>query len=266
MKKTELNAVSEELYTDGIHLFCYSLADSTNKRARCYIEENASTAKLPVLFFADGQTAGRGRLGRSFFSPSHSGVYMTLLLKAPKNSQTFTRITSLCAVSAADAIYRELGVKVLIKWVNDLYLDGKKVAGILAESFEQGGERYVALGIGINIFSSELPDDIKDKAGFIIGGASDGSRAQRLHLAISVAKELIAALDSDDVSKYMEKYRSLSCVIGERISFVRENMRQSGRAIDVTDLGALTVELDSKEIIELSTGEISIFVEKGEEQ
>ena len=133
----------------GISLIRYAITDSTNTRAKEYI--NSGDEPIPALFIADGQTDGRGRMGRSFYSPEQTGLYATLLFKAPKSEDRLLSLTSLAAVAAAEAIDELLGVSVEIKWVNDLYKNGRKVAGILAESFERYSQRYIALGIGINL-------------------------------------------------------------------------------------------------------------------
>lgn len=252
----------EKMDVDGLRVFRYGLTDSTNKRAREYVADD-DAPYTPTLFFADGQTEGRGRLGRSFFSPKETGVYMTLLLKAPKSSEHFTLITSLIAVAASDAIYDTLGIKVSVKWVNDLYLGEKKVAGILAESFVSGEDRYVALGVGINLCTRDFPDDIREKAGSLVRVddiSVDGEK--RFELALRLCRGLIEALESEDVSGYIERYRSMSCVIGKRVRYVQNGEEHEGLAVGITDLGALTVELDGGDRVELSSGEISLFIKK----
>ncbi len=266
---TELEKIIKAIDAEGIRLFRYELTASTNRCARCYVEEE-ELPKSPALFFANGQSEGRGRLGRSFFSPSSTGVYMTLLLNAPRNSERFALMTSLCAVAVADAIISVLGVGVGIKWVNDLYLNERKVAGILAESFlSPKGERYVSLGIGINLCTADFPADIADKAGALFeytDNSDKTSEALRLTLAFEICKKMIRALGADDVSAYMERYRQLSCVMGKRVGFTDGGEVSYGVAVGITDMGALVVELEGGGVAELSSGEISLFVKKESEK
>ena len=265
--KNSVDFPVNEFYRDGIKVMEYTLTDSTNKRARIYAEKEDAT--VPALFIAKEQTAGRGRLGRSFFSPAQSGVYMTLLLKAPKNAESFAKITSLCAVAVLDSIYGMFGITLDIKWVNDLYLNTKKCAGILAESFEVNGCRYVAIGIGINLFCVDFPEDLRTKAGSILTYPycyKEEQDTQKKELAFSIAKGIIDALDAEDTSQYMYRYRQRSCVIGKRISFSVGGVTQRGKAVGITDMGALEVVFENGEKQELSTGEISVFIEeKGED-
>jgi BirA family biotin operon repressor/biotin-[acetyl-CoA-carboxylase] ligase len=167
-------------------------------------------------------------------------------------------MTALTAVVCRRAIERVLGVSVEIKWVNDLYLSGKKVAGILAESFECDGRRLVAVGIGINISTHEFPDDIRATADSLKrGGRISGAR--RAVLAEAVTQGLLEAFSAEDVSDYMRDYRAYSCVIGREVEYTCGNERGRGTAIDITDAGALIVSTDSGTVT-LRGGEISLRV------
>lgn len=251
----------DELLKFGIKAFCYDSTDSTNARAR---EHVSVSEDIPALFLSDAQSTGRGRLGRSFFSPC-GGLYMTLLAKAPSDAELFSRVTAITAVCASDAIYECFGIRSRIKWVNDLYLGGKKIAGILAECFEEKGQRYIAIGIGVNLFPSTLPDDISDKAGFLFEeGVNADVPATRDFLALCLAKKLVCALGEGDTSEIMKRYREYSCVIGKRIIYTRNGVSVCAVAKDISESGALVVILDDGEEVLLSSGEISVALEKGE--
>ena len=256
-------SLPEKIYRDfedaGIDLIYYDCTDSTNRRAR----EHAAYGEVhrPVLFVADSQTEGRGRLGRSFYSPDSTGLYMTLLMKAPEG-RAFALLTSVAAVVSRRIISRMTGVDTRIKWVNDLYFDGRKVAGILAESFSGGDERYVALGLGINLTTAVFPEEISDVAGALMSGR-DGSPeelfADRLAMAFLISKELIKAMTETDLSAYMNEYREASCVIGREIEFTENGRVFCGRALDINSDGSLKVLTDSGERT-LAGGEISLKV------
>ncbi len=249
-----------ESSSDSLLVRHFALTDSTNKQARLYVERAEYKKHLPVLFIADAQTAGRGRMGRSFYSPADTGLYMTLLLEAP-DSGTFSLLTSLTAVAVSDAIGELFDIGVKIKWVNDMYFCGRKVAGILAESFTVGTRRFVAVGIGINLTTESFPEDIADKAGALCVG--DGVK-RKGELAELICKNLLALLGGDTMHG-MQQYRARSCVIGRRIRFTRGGESFSGEAVDIENDGSLAVCLEGGKRILLSTGEISVFADDGKE-
>lgn len=240
-----------------ICVFEYTSTDSTNTRAKEYAK---ASGKLPALFIAEEQTQGRGRMGRSFYSPASTGLYMTLLFNAPQNAEKTVTVTSLCAVAASAALKSAFGVDADIKWVNDLYINGRKVAGILAESFIEKDVRMVAIGVGINISTSDFPDDIKDRAGAV--GVKSVSKKAKRKLALDIARRLMELAESDDVSAAMDEYRARSCVIGKKVSFTQNGKTDEGKAVGITDNGFLQVALPTGHIITLSGGEISLSVEE----
>jgi len=250
---------TERIFLDnGIKLFHYASVDSTNKRAIEYAREGGG---CPALFWADAQTAGSGRLGRSFFSPDKTGMYMTLLAEMTGEERGFSLLTSLAAVCAREAVFEVLGISTQIKWVNDLYLDGKKVAGILAQSFFWGKRRFVALGVGINISTQHFPDELSDKAGALLVCDRENTDGIKRDIALAFCRKMRDALSAEEHSEYMASYRGYSCVIGHRIRFTQNGEDYVGQATDITETGALEVALDSGEKMLLSSGEISVFVE-----
>ena len=254
-EKRAPKALYEYFSAEGIELFCYGITDSTNKRAR----EQGQIEGRAALFIADGQTEGRGRLGRSFFSPDGTGLYMTLLTEAPKGD-AFALMTSVAAVTLREGISRIFDVDTDIKWVNDLYLDGKKVAGILAESFVCEDKRYVALGMGVNLTTKEYPEELEGIAGAIVKDIeSDELEVKRYALAFEVTRGLLEALDRD-TDGYMERYRRYSCVIGKSIVFTQNGESKRGEAVDITPKGELLVKVDG-ETVSLSSGEITVRFE-----
>lgn len=255
----------KEIYTD-INYIHFKSIDSTNSEAKRYVMTAHSLPRMPVVFTADSQTDGRGRMGRSFFSPALTGLYYSLLIPLSVCSDT-VRLTSLAAVAAAEAIEEAANAEVGIKWVNDLYLNGRKIAGILAESFERDGVRFAVIGIGINISTADFPTEIKNKAGALFSRDMSESElsAIRESLKRSLTDRLLSALGSADSAPYMQKYRDASVVLGKRIRFAANGKESFGRAVGIADTGALEVELDTGGRATLSSGEISVFVEEGEE-
>ena len=240
-----------------MQIFRYDVTDSTNEEARRYGCTEAPS--LPALFIAESQTAGRGRMGRSFYSPGETGLYASLLIEAPDNAERLLSLTALAAVAAMQTLREKLNKNVLIKWVNDLYLDGKKVAGILAESFVSGGRRLIVLGIGINLSTAHFPDELIYKAGSLSTDLKLDTD-EKCAIARDISERLIAFLERDSIAYAMKLYRERSCVIGRRIYFLRDGRETYATATDVTDTGGLCVRLDSGEDEILTSGEISIFL------
>ena len=135
----------------------YEITDSTNQRAKEYIKTHEFDR---MLFVANEQTAGRGRLGKSFFSPKDTGIYMSFAFKSDRPLCDIVHITTASAVAVARAIEEHTTYRTAIKWVNDIYINDKKVCGILCES--TGG--YIIIGVGVNVTTSDFPDDISDVA------------------------------------------------------------------------------------------------------
>ena len=226
------------------------LTDSTNTQAKRLAREGAP---LPLLFCSEAQTAGRGRLGRSFYSPPESGLYMSLAFRSDKEMSDAVTLTSAAAVAVCRSL-EELGVgNALIKWVNDIYIDHKKVCGILCEAVHLE-KTVIIIGIGINCTTKDFPEDISSVAGSV--GSLDRST-----LAASVAKKLLDYKDNAESRPWMDEYRGRSLVLGENINYTENGITRSARAVDIDANGGLMVE-EKGEIKTLSTGEITVRLRK----
>lgn len=242
---------SQKLSERGITVCFADEIDSTNSEARRWAQ---SGGKTPALFVADRQTAGRGRLGRSFYSPSETGIYMTLLVRVGEDFSKTTGLTSAAAVAVLRGTDQLTGKKTQIKWVNDILLDGKKICGILAESFLVGDKTYAAIGIGVNVSTKDFPEDIRGIAGSI------GKRVDRTKICERIACELydLCLCASRGDRLYMQEYRERSAVLGKRVTFLKDGIASEGIATEIDDDGALCVELDNGEKVTLSGGEITL--------
>ena len=243
------------LSAEGVSTFFYKSIDSTNTEAKRYARVGG---KIPALFIADEQTEGRGRMGRSFYSPADTGIYLSLLLEAPDAEENTLRMTSAAAVATHDAILAVLGIDTGIKWVNDLYLGGKKISGILAESFFVDDRRLVVIGIGINLSTKDFPAELREKAGSLSGERDDDVKMMLIQeLVIALFKEMRAL----DAPSLMERYRKYSLALGREVVFTENGVSRSGVAESVDELGALIVRLADGSIYRLGSGEISLRVE-----
>lgn len=228
---------------------------STNALAR---EAGAAGAAEGLVILAGEQTAGRGRLGRSFFSPGATGLYMSLLLRPALPPEQCIRITTAAAVAVCRAVEKLTGEAPGIKWVNDIFLHGRKVCGILTEAaFDgQSGLRYAALGIGINVSPPEggFPPEIAEIAGSLFPAFAPGRRETVVAEVLNCLAEVLQGLAD---GAHAAEYRARSLVLGRRVQI----LGGSGGEAVVTDIDPecrlhLRRDDGSEEI--LSTGEISI--------
>ena len=232
--------------------------DSTNTEAR---RRFLSGVAAPALFVANGQTAGRGRQGKSFYSPEGCGLYLSLLLPA-ECAMGVVPVTTLAAVGVSRAIARVAGISCGIKWVNDLYFQGKKVAGLLAEMLASpDGTRAVVMGVGINVWAEAFPEDLPE-AGALFDGKASLSADLRNQLAAAVTEEILRAIGEKDKSIAMAEYRAQSTVLGKSVFFLQNNVRYEGIACGITEEGGLCVRLDSGEERLLQSGEITLRIVK----
>lgn len=211
-----------------------------------------------TLVIARYQTAGRGRLGRSFASPDDSGIYMSIILEPADTNPVL--ITTAAAVAICRAIEKVCSEKTQIKWVNDIYLNSKKVCGILAESvtdYRTGAITHIILGIGINCNQTAIPPELTDIAGAIEGDFSINQ------LAAEVYNQVMLLADDLHPEKFIGDYRQRSMVLGETVTVYKggyspDKPGQPARVLDIDENGGLKVIYSSGERETLTTGEISI--------
>lgn len=226
----------------------FKTIDSTNNEAkRCY--DNLSD--IPIIFISDHQTNGKGRLGRSFYSPKDTGLYMSLLMKVNSESNIVS-LTTATAVCVVKAIEKLSSLSPVIKWVNDIYINDKKVCGILCEAItnpETSQIDAIVIGIGVNISTSVFPEEIKDIAGA---------------LKTDIDKNMLCALIVDNIlntisekSDFIDDYKKYSMVIGKEITYTENGITKAATAIDINQNGGLVINTEDGTKI-LSTGEISI--------
>ena len=241
--------------TIGARMELHNLLDSTNTRAKALA---ATGAPHGYLVIAESQSGGKGRMGRSFFSPEHSGVYITYVLRPKMLAERAVMITSLAAVAVARAIEALADVDVKIKWVNDLYINGRKVCGILCEAsidFESGGLEYAVLGIGINVTKMAFPEELKDIATSIENECS--APVSRSRLIAEISNQLEALWDQLQTGEFMAENRARSNVIGRDVLVIRGDERFMARALDIDEAGRLVIRAGDT-VSRVGSGEISL--------
>lgn len=203
------------------------------------------------------QTGGRGRMGRRFFSYD-GGIYLSVILRPDITPQESLFITVAAAAAAAEAIGELSGKDALIKWVNDIYIDGKKVCGILTEGNIAGDRlQFAVLGIGINLFGARglFPDDIKDIAGYIMDG--EPSDTQKCRLIALFMEKLRNYYEDLRKKRFMSTYRTRNFLKGREITFERDGKTLLGTVVDINDDAALIVESGGKTLA-LTYGDVAI--------
>lgn len=209
---------------------------------------------LPSFSFmvAEEQTAGKGRVGKSFLSPFGSGLYLSSILKGSKDFSP-ELLTIAAAVAARDAISLQTQKPILIKWVNDLYLEHKKIAGILTEAnFSSSTPRYV-VGIGIN---TDTPRETFDKKELPSAGSIGEMNLSRNRLAADFVNALYkwCARPKEEI---LDAYRKYNLTIGKTIAFSKRDIEYTGKVITIDDDGGLVVDVNGSTTT-LTAGAISI--------
>lgn len=232
-----------------VHL--YDSIDSTNNEAK----RRAAVDRGIHLYVSAHQTAGRGRHAHTFYSPRDTGLYMTLALPLSTAPADIQRLTCAAAVAVCDAVSALGDSSPRIKWVNDIYVNDKKAAGILAELITDTDNRpcAVIIGIGLNLNTADFPDEIADKAGNF--GVIDHNA-----LCGTVADNLITLYQRLDDNSIMEKYRALNLCIGRTISYTKDGCEHIAAAVDINADGGLVVE-ENGVFTALHSGEISVKME-----
>lgn len=219
-----------------------------------------SSEKNDFLIIALSQTAGRGRLGRKFYSPSDTGLYMSLLLHPNLTAEEITFLTSAAAVATAKAIESATSVKTEIKWVNDIYQNEKKVCGILSEAAfsAKNTPLYTVIGIGINLTNPKdgFPKDISDIAASIFGNSEINYKT-----VASLTENIVNTLLEycyGDIKAHIKEYQMRSMLTGKKVTFTKENQILTATVTGIDNNCRLLLKTASGEEIFLNAGEVSV--------
>lgn len=245
-------AVRAYMSDSGVDVRVFQIIDSTNSEAKRAIANGLTDN---ALFVANEQTAGRGRRGRSFYSPKEHGIYFSCVLHPEVSLTDSTAITSAAAVAVCESLKNATKKHPLIKWVNDIFIDNFKVCGILTEAisdFESGKVDAVIVGIGINLTTESFPEELKGIA------ASVGVKSDRCALVADIYSRLDALCKKLPDKSFMDSYREYSLVLGKTINFNRNGIPYQAKAVAIHDNGELEVICDSGEKMILNSGEISV--------
>ncbi len=231
-------------------------SESTMKDAKLIATQHQMD---PVLLVADTQEQAHGRFGRPFFAEPGQGIYMSLLLHPNQRFDELPQYTIIAASACIKAIQELTGKSASIKWVNDIYLNGKKISGILSEAvsdMESGEISSVIIGIGMNfsIPQAHFPEAIQNKASSLF---ADGNKTTTRNEMISQIWQNFFTYLSDSSDAYLNLYRERSFVLGKKVSFTQKGISYTGIARKIGEHGELIVETPQG-TLSLSSGEISL--------
>lgn len=241
-------------------IFLYDTLESSNRTAKTLALEGASHG---TMVLAGQQTAGRGRLGRRFESPAGKGVYLSLVLRPSLPMTEAQAVTVSAAVAVCRAVKKLCGLELGIKWVNDLYYNGKKVCGILTEAalnLESGMLDYAVLGLGFNVIAPAegWPDDLRDVAGALYDGTpAPGARAM---LAAAFLNEFWPLYRAGPRSGCLDEYRSRQALVGRQVLVTpRQGEPRQAAALGINDEWKLIVRFTGESRpTALNSGEVSV--------
>lgn len=228
------------------------------KSTNDYLKDLAERGENVCAVIAKKQSGGRGRFSRPFYSPENVGVYMSVLLKAPLDIRLGVKITSYAATMTARAIENFTGGGVGVKWVNDLFMNGKKICGILTEAvvdFETQKLKYAIVGIGINVLNGKFPEELKNVASNI--ESESGVKINLNDLIAEIIKNS-ENFESEILSgKFFEEYKKRSILTGKTVRVVSGTEEFIATVMGISDSGALIVEKGG-EVIAVNAGDVSI--------
>lgn len=248
------------MHTDWVakEVLYFDTIDSTNTKAQELAEKGYPSGTLIV---ADKQESGKGRRGRSWVSPSGTGIFMTLMIKPDINPNNASMLTLVAALAVAKAITSVTGEKALIKWPNDIVVNGKKVCGILTEMNAQFDYiNHIVVGIGINVHNESFPEEISQMASSLMIEAS----GKRFHRAQIIAETMSyfeqyydTFLKTQDLSALVREYDKLLVNRNKSVRVLDPKEPFDGKAMGITPKGELIVDTwESRKLV--SSGEVSV--------
>jgi BirA family biotin operon repressor/biotin-[acetyl-CoA-carboxylase] ligase len=256
------------------NILVFSSLTSTNDVAK---EKALAGAAAGTIIIADEQTGGKGRMGRSYYSPAGAGIYLSILLRPRLAGSQALLLTTGAAVAAAQAIESLWEGEVKIKWVNDLYVKGKKISGILTDAItnlETGLTEYVVLGIGINVKPGQqgFPQELVHKAGTLCPSGNvapdEGGQQSKKLLRNPLAAQLVnqiwrmaRELEEQPVltaRRLIAEARRRSCLLGRQILVEGHEVLKQAKAVDIDESGFLIAEDQEGRRYVLNGGEVSL--------
>lgn len=235
----------------------FDSVESTNTLAK---EMAKNGAPHGTVLISDSQTAGRGRLGRSFHSPGGMGIYMSVILRYACKPEELMHLTCACADSLCQAVTEVTGIRPGIKWINDLVVGQKKLAGILTELVVTGQETCAIVGIGLNVCQKTADFDPQIQSIATSLALISGQQFSRPAVFDAIVQNIYRMDQSlfTQKDRIMTRYRQNCITLGQQISVVRGDEIRHGQALAITDEGGLLVRYNDGTTQEVNSGEVSV--------
>ena len=243
-----------------VNIEIFDEIDSTNEEAKRRIKGGACE---DFVLIARKQTAGKGRKGRSFYSPKDTGIYFTFVHFTDESPETVLKVTVAASVIAANAIKEALNIDCRIKWVNDLYFNDKKVSGTLCELILKdtmnNSRNAVIVGTGINLCTDEFPEELSGKAGSLEDKELNPQSID--DIVIGYANGLQEFFKTNDLKHYIPAYKESSLVLGKEVELSdASGFLDKGTVEDFDEEGAILICNQSGETKRFDSGEISLIL------
>jgi BirA family transcriptional regulator, biotin operon repressor / biotin---[acetyl-CoA-carboxylase] ligase len=243
----------------GWRIHYFDEVGSTQKVAAEMAEGGAAQGTVVI---AEAQTAGRGRLGRSWHSPSGLNLYQTIILRPQMPIADVPKLSLVAGVAAAEALETVAPGLVALKWPNDVWLNGRKTGGIIAEAIANRSQALdcvlLGLGINVNLGQSDIPEELRDKATSV--RIATGRRCDRIELAAALYARLDARYreaEAGEFARVMTIYERYLALVGRRVTLVEGPTRMSGLIAGVDGDGALLLKTEAG-VQRILTGDVTI--------
>lgn len=241
----------------NIDIYTHKKISSTNEEAK---KIALNKTKHATVIIADEQTDGKGRMGRTFYSPPNTGIYMSIILRENLSTFNSVLITTSSCVAICDAIYKVTGMDCQIKWINDIYMNNKKVGGILTETSMNSENKimnYLIIGIGINFNKPKynFPIDIQEIAGSIY---KNNTKVSRERLCSEIINNILSITSRINSYDFISEYKRRSLIFNREILYTSYGIKYKGKVIDINKDGSLLVKNKDGSIKVLNSSEITI--------
>ncbi|NLK22169.1 MAG: biotin--[acetyl-CoA-carboxylase] ligase [Epulopiscium sp.] len=242
----------------GKKVYHYDKIDSTNKEAKKLASKGE---KEGIVVVAEEQLLGKGRLGRTWSSPTGVGIWMSIILRPEISPIDASKVTLIAGLAVCRGIESVTGLKSQIKWPNDIIINNKKVCGILTEmSAEIEKINYIILGIGMNVNTYSFPEDIMNKATSLkIEGKKNYDRKDILQqILVEFEKNYDDFIKNNNMDKVLREYKRNCLTLGKDVKIIERAGEFTGKALDVSKEGELIVQKENGEMVTVLSGEVSV--------
>lgn len=212
-----------------------------------------------AVCLCETQSAGRGRLDRSWSSPEGRGIWMSVLLRPALSPESMPLVTFCAALAMAETVRSQTGLDARIKWPNDLVITGRKVCGVLLEAgFDASGTMFVVVGTGLNVRRGAYPPELAERAVALEELCQPPSRSVLIAGYLNALEAAVEAVERDGLAGISARYRELSCTLGREVQVFSPAETFTGVAADIDEGGALLVRTEQGELRQVLAGDVSV--------